>query len=262
MKSTQELTRSRWFAAGGSEILPAQAAVEAEVQLSVNGEAWLGFHCTPDDLEALAIGFLYNQEIIQSAAEVETLQICESRDHIDVWLDHSVEKPADWSRTSGCLGGVMRSKPGGERTASPTAPVIAEELFARVDAFLVALAEQDHLRQGLHTSMLLDRQEVSILSNDIGRHNTLDKIAGTRLMTAIQLGDPALITTGRISADMVDKAARMGVPLVMSLHSASDMAIAAAEQLRITLVGHARRSQVDIYTHPVQISFGEKPKNY
>ncbi len=262
MKSTHELTRSRWFASGGSEILPAQAAVESEVQLSVNGETWLGFHCTPDDLEALAIGFLYNQEIIQSAAEVETLQICDTRDHIDIWLSHSVEKPDDWSRTSGCLGGVVRSRPGRERPARPAAPVIAEELFARVDTFLVALAKQDHLRQGLHTSMLLDGQKVCLLSSDIGRHNTLDKIAGTRLMTAVELSDPALITTGRISAEMVDKAARMAVPLVMSLHSASDMAIAAAEQLRITLVGHARRSQVDIYTHPVQISFGEKQKNY
>ena len=256
MKPVQEFTRSRWFAGGGSEILPAQAAVEAEVQLSVNGDVWLGFHCTPDDLEALAIGFLYNQGFIQSAAEVETLQICESRDHIDVWLAHSVEKPTHWSRTSGCLGGVVLAETVREKPASPSVLVMGEDLFARVDAFLVSLAEQDHLRQGQHTSMLLDRQAVSLLSSDIGRHNTLDKIAGASLMKGIDFNDPTLITTGRISADMVDKAARMAVPLVISLHSASDMAIAAAEQLQITLVGHARRSQIDIYTHPEQISFG------
>ena len=76
--------------------------------MSVNGEAWLSFHCSPDDLEALAVGFLYNEAFIQSADEVASLHICDARDHIDVWLTHAANKPEQWSRTSGCQGGLVQ----------------------------------------------------------------------------------------------------------------------------------------------------------
>ena len=152
-------SRTRRFAGGEIEILPAQAAQEVNVQLSVNGAVWLSFHCSPDHLEALAVGFLYNEEFIQSAQEVASIQICETRDHIDVWLTHAQPKPEHWSRTSGCQGGVVQSGARAEKPGSLSAPVIgAEDLFARLDVFLAALAERDSQWQGLHTSMLLDRQ--------------------------------------------------------------------------------------------------------
>jgi FdhD protein len=101
--------------------------------------------------------------------------------------------------------------------------------------------------------MLLDKNEVKSVSNDIGRHNTLDKLAGDCLLKPINLSEPALITTGRISSEMVYKTARMQVPLAISLHSISHLAIQAADALGVTLVGHARRSQIDIYSHPERI---------
>ena len=101
--------------------------------------------------------------------------------------------------------------------------------------------------------MLLDQDEVKSISNDIGRHNTLDKIAGDCLLKQFSLTEPALITTGRISSEMVYKAARMRVPLAISLHSISHLAIQAADTLGITLVGRARRSQMDIYSHPERV---------
>jgi len=253
MKTAQTLARTRWFADGGSQRLPVQAAEEAEVRLSVNGEAWLSFLCSPEDLEALAVGFLYNEGFIQTAAEVAAVHICDARDHIDLWLTRAVEKPQQWSRTSGCQGGAVQSGAPPALGALEAKPLAWADLFARVDAFASALTGLGSRRQGLHTSMLLDRQVVRLASSDIGRHNTLDKLAGARLLSPLDLREPALITTGRISAEMVAKAARMRVALVISLHSASDMAITAAQQLGVLLVGHARRSQLDVYTYPERI---------
>ena len=103
----------------------AETIVESPVSLTVNGQVWLTFMCTPVDLEALSVGFLYNEGIIESMEEVEDVRVCEHGDNVDVWLNHSVEQPQSWRRTSGCTGGVT-----------------AVDALARVDAadsFILAL---------------------------------------------------------------------------------------------------------------------------
>src|SRR5512138_1366862 len=84
----------------------ADTIVESPVSLTVNGEVWLTFMCTPVNLEALSVGFLYNEGIVQSMDEVEDVRVCEHGDNVDVWLNRSVEQPTSWRRTSGCTGGV------------------------------------------------------------------------------------------------------------------------------------------------------------
>jgi FdhD protein len=86
--------------------LDAETIVEAPVSLTVNGEVWLTFMCTPVDLEAMAVGFLYNENIIQHIDEVADARLCEHGDNVDVWLNRSVEQPKSWRRTSGCAGGL------------------------------------------------------------------------------------------------------------------------------------------------------------
>ena len=80
--------------------------VESPVSLTVNGEVWLTFMCTPVNLEEMAVGFLYNEGVIESMEEVEHVRVCEHGDNVDVWLNRSVAQPASWRRTSGCTGGV------------------------------------------------------------------------------------------------------------------------------------------------------------
>ena len=78
---------------------------EQSINLTVNNELWLTFMCTPTDLEALAIGFLYNEEIIETMDEVASVRVCPEETNIDVWLNRSVKKPENWTRTTGCSGG-------------------------------------------------------------------------------------------------------------------------------------------------------------
>ena len=90
----------------GAQPVDSSVIVEQSVALTVNGDVWMEFMCTPIDLEALAVGFLYNERIIDSLSEVVDVRVCEHRDNVDVWLDHTAEKPRSWRRTSGCTGGV------------------------------------------------------------------------------------------------------------------------------------------------------------
>jgi FdhD protein len=230
-----------------------EIAIESEVTMSVNSVAWLSFRCSPENLEALAAGYLYNESFIQSVEEIASIHICEQRDNIDIWLQHDVKKPDTWSRTSGCQGGVTQSGPGSISPVMNSTSFPISDILLQVDGFLTELNKPLYPQRGVHTTMLLDKNEVKSVSNDIGRHNTLDKLAGDCLLKPINLSEPALITTGRISSEMVYKTARMQVPLAISLHSISHMAIQAADALGITLVGHARRSQIDIYSHPERI---------
>ena len=80
--------------------------VETPVSLTVNGEVWTTFMCTPVHLEAMMVGFLFNEGVIKGIDEVADVRICEHGDNVDVWLIHDATKPDSWTRTSGCTGGV------------------------------------------------------------------------------------------------------------------------------------------------------------
>jgi FdhD protein len=235
------------------ELRRSQIAIESDVTLTVNGEAWLGFHCSPDNLDDLAAGFLYNESFIESADEISSITVCKSLDGVDIWLNHTCEKPVTWMRTSGCQGGVSQKTGTGLQKKIHTETYPVAEIQEQIKVFLTSLGQMGDLRNGVHSTMLLDGLEVISISNDIGRHNTLDKIAGDCLRGKKILVKPVLLTTGRISSDMVLKAYRMGVRLVISLHSISSLAIETGTTLVMCLIGHARSPKWGVYTHSEMI---------
>jgi len=95
-----------------------------------------------------------------------------------------------------------------------------------------------------------DGKQIVLVAEDIGRHNTLDKLAGMCLLQNSWPEPRILITTGRISSEMLQKAARMGAPILISRTSPSSLSIEMAERYGITLIGYARRQRFNVYTHP------------
>lgn len=232
----------------------ADVIIERPVSLTVNGEVWLTFRCTPVDLEEMGIGFLFNEGIINSMEEVASARVCPSGDNLDVWLHHAAEKPLRWERTSGCSGGmtgldynqVERPVLNGQTVRPEQINQMIVELFDRQDLY--------RLTGGVHTSALSDGTRLHVVAEDIGRHNTLDKIAGHCLMEGIQLQQRILLTTGRISSEMLQKSARLGAAVVVSRTSPSSLSIEMAERLGITLIGYARRNRFNIYSYPERIA--------
>ena len=106
---------------------------------------------------------------------------------------------------------------------------------------------------GVHTSLLADGSRVVLRVEDIGRHNTFDKISGRCLLEGIAVPHRVLATTGRISSDMLQKAARFGAAMVISQTSPTAMSVEWAERWGITLIGYARPDRFDVYTHPERI---------
>ena len=90
-------------------------------------------------------------------------------------------------------------------------------------------------------------------AEDIGRHNTLDKIAGLCLMQNAWSQKRILATTGRISSEMLQKAARMQAPILISRTSPSSLSIEMAERYGITLIGYARKHRFNVYTNGYRV---------
>ncbi len=234
--------------------LEPEVAAEASVALSVNGDMWLTFSCTPVDLEALAMGFLFNEGIIQSAEEVVSARVCAEGTHLDVWLTHAAAKPAHWRRTSGCAGGITSIQPAAVTQPQPCGGCITPTQLLDNMEQLLSSQVLYHQARGIHCAAMSDGQSVRVTAEDIGRHNTLDKLAGLLLLKAETFQPRVLLTTGRVSSEMLQKAARMGAQVVVSRTSPTRLSVKMAQQAGITLVGYASRAQFNIYTHPQRVA--------
>jgi FdhD protein len=237
------------------EPFDAGTIVETPVSLTINGSAWLSFMCTPVDLEALAVGFLYDEGVINQIDEVADVRVCEHGDNVDVWLKRSVEQPTSWRRTSGCTGGVtavdLLAKP--DIFFDPLQPKVEPEAIGHLVEMLFESQELYRETGGVHTSALSDGEKVLLSAEDIGRHNTLDKIAGLCLMRDVWPNTRILITTGRISSEMLQKAARLQAPILISRTSPSSLSIEMAQRYGITLIGYARRQRFNVYSNAQRV---------
>ena len=242
------------FTRDGIDELPSNVAIESPVSLTVNGQVWVTFHCSPTDLESLAVGFLFNEGFIKNIDEVENVHVCNQKDNVDVWLNHPVEKPTSWQRTSGCHGGssavdLSQYKLDQVVNDNKLAP---DQIFGLMSQFMND--QPPHAEYGgVHTSALAEGPAQLFQITDIGRHNTLDKIAGRIILEKIELAVPVIVTSGRISSDMVQKSVRMQIPFLISMRSTSLVSIQLAEQNGITLIAGARRGRFNLYSHAERI---------
>lgn len=246
------------YSAGRVEPASAPVIVEKPVSLTLNGEVWLTWMCTPVDLEAMAAGFLFNEGIITAKEEIANLRVCPGGDNVDVWLNHAAERPTSWRRTSGCTGGVTSVEGEAPEAAYHlrNGLVLSTEQVTGLVAALFDVQELYRKSGGVHTSALADGHSIRLTAEDIGRHNTLDKLAGHLLLEEPRIEPRVLLTTGRISSEMLQKASRMEVSIVISRTSPSTLSIEMADRRGITLIGYARRNSFIIYTHPARVDTG------
>ena len=252
MEKSQEVKFKRYANgefAEGSAPLPNEQAVT----LIVNGRAWMEMICTPSLVEELAVGFLYNEHLIGAKAEITRLNVCESADYVEVETSKAIKKPSTWVKTTGCAGGQTS-----QRLEFPVQPVLNEVILsAEALAGLLRnfFEEQTRLSnsRGMHCSAISDGQVLLAVADDIGRHNTLDKLMGYVLWHELADKPAVLITTGRISSEMLQKAARMGASIVVSLNSPNVFTVQLADEWGMTLVGYARAEHFTIFTHPERI---------
>lgn len=231
---------------------------EALACISLNGEELATFMCTPRDLDLLALGFLYNEGIINGLSDVRSRRVSKSRTCVDVWLhDTSVERPQRRIITAGCGGGVTFDDLSEAHEPLMSAITASPEQLA-------ALMRQLHLgaalyreARGIHTAVLADHETVLLQVEDVGRHNCIDKLQGAALLAGVATRDRILLSSGRISSEMINKARRLETPIVCSRTSPTSLSLALAEAWNMTVVAYLRQDRMRIYTHPERILTNE-----
>lgn len=228
----------------------AQIPLEQAVTLIVNGKPWTDLLCTPAMVAELAVGFLFNERLISSASEITRVHVCDTADFVEIDTTTSIVKPSGWIKTTGCGGGQTS-----QRLENPEKPDIEQTSLTSstvsqlLSAFMEAQDAQTSSR-GVHCSALSDGKNIQVFADDIGRHNTLDKLMGCLLLRHPNTKLPILLTTGRISSEMLQKSARIGVSVVISMTSPNAFTVQLAQDWGITLIGYTRGARFNVYTHP------------
>ena len=237
----------------------AQAAVieEALVTVYVNGIELATIMCTPREQEALALGFLKNEGLLETMEEISAVTVSRNGCCVDVWLSHPIERPRRVIITSGCGGGVTFDDP-----AVGISPLVDDTRLApeKLHALFNELQFPGSLyarARGVHAAGLTDGHVLLQVAEDVGRHNTIDKLLGLCLRKGIGTRGRILLATGRVSSEMLRKGALMGCPIIASRNSPTSMSVAMARAWNVTLVGYVRRDSMRVYAHPERLGYPE-----
>jgi FdhD protein len=243
----------------GWQHVEAEVIEEALITIYVNGIELVTIMGSPVQQEVFAIGFLKNEGLIDSLADIEIIYSSKLGCCVDIWLNHSFDKPDRLIVTSGCGGGVTFDDPrlGIEPLESDLRvdPGSLREAFRKLQPPNSLYARS----RGVHAAGLFDpeSQELLAIVEDVGRHNTIDKISGVCLQRNIDPQGQVLLVTGRISSEMIRKAANMGVPVIASRTSPTSMSVEMARAWNITLIGYVRAGRMRVYSCPERLSSPE-----
>jgi FdhD protein len=243
-----------WLEIGGATSLARGDVIkEALVTIYINGYELATIMCTPTELEPFGLGFIFNEGLVEEMESIDHVHVSAQACCVDIWTRHPVQVPERKIITSGCGGGITFEAPEiGLDALQDDLHISSEQLF---DVFN-RLQESGSLyarSRGVHSAGLTDGLQILAMAEDVGRHNTIDKLLGNCLQSGIDPHGKVLLTTGRVSSEILKKAARMRCPLVASRNSPTSLSITMAEALNITLVGYVRRGSMRVYSHPERI---------
>lgn len=229
--------------------------------LNVNGIELVGLMCTPVMLEELALGFLYTEGLIKGLDEVVDARVCGTGLCVDVWLTKDIETPTIRIVTTGCSGGTtFDTMVEAHHPVSSNISITPEQ----VQSMMRLLYDSTTLYQqskGIHASALSDGERLLCAAEDVGRHNTVDKLAGSCLQQELTPAGLIMLTTGRVSSEMLSKAAKMDLPVVISRTSPTSLSVELARAWSITLIGYALGGSFRCYSGRERISPHPGPNN-
>ena len=233
---------------------------ERAVTLFVNDREIVTLLCAGHHLEELAVGFAYAEGFLDSVGDLLNLRVDMEggRVLLEVRSDTSLSEKLLHKRTisSGCGKGTLFYHALDALLAQPSESAlrIPAEAVCRHVGDLNALSQTYKRTHGVHNCALADGRRIVVFRDDIGRHNAVDMLVGHALLHQMPLDDKLLVTTGRLTSEIIIKVAKVGIPMVVSRNTATTLAIALAEQLNITLIGYARAGKFTLYTGKERIS--------
>ena len=238
-----------------------QVASEIGFSLRVNDRQVVTLLCSPSELEAMAIGFLLSEGLLKERSALMDIQMNEKKFTVDVTLKGLPENIDDAFHkktiTSGCGRGITFTNASDLKSlpANRTDMVVTNEEIMQLMKKFRSISRLFLETGGVHSAALADREKIHLFSEDIGRHNAVDKLIGKAFLQGTPVSDKILLSSGRISGEIMTKVIRNRIPVLISRTAPTCMSITYAEDHGVTLVGFARGDRMNIYTHPQRIFF-------
>ncbi|MEJ5299479.1 MAG: formate dehydrogenase accessory sulfurtransferase FdhD [Thermodesulforhabdaceae bacterium] len=234
---------------------------ETPVTLFFNGEQMITLLCTGRHLDELAVGFFIAEGWIRDRKALKNVTVDREKGIVDITYDGAVaSREKFWLKraiTSGCAKGSVLCEVLDSLLEHPLIDNLRIEPTKIWDLMekLNRLSDAYKKTHGVHNCAVADSTgEILTLDDgypfyryDIGRHNALDMLIGRAFINEISLSDKIIVTTGRLTSEVVIKAAQAGVPMLVSRHAATRLAVELASTLNLTLVGYTRATQMTVY---------------
>ena len=236
-------------------------AVEYSLAVYINDTYFVSLLCTPSSLKALIVGFLHSEGIIASNSDIASIQIDEQngKSYIRLNVDNIFGYNGDHvisqrTITTACGKGrtVSFPVPLAQDPIKNFMEIDNERIFELVREFSRG-SDLFKLTGGVHSCAICTYEKVVYFEEDIGRHNALEKVFGQSFLDNIDLKDKIVLTTGRITSEIVNKVVRRGIPILVSRSAPSDQAINIAKKENLTLIGFVRGNRMNIYNDGAQM---------
>lgn len=232
---------------------------EYPLTIILNGQELVTLLCSPSDLKYLAIGFLFSEGLLKSKQDIKRVVVDEGKGIVHVELKNKTHTDNEtiFKRliTPGCGRGASFYS-----TSDTRLDIVKSELtISAVEILeLMKVFQRRSLvfrtTGGVHSAALCDNRNILIFNEDIGRHNAIDKIFGQCLDKNIPTDKNIILTSGRVSSEIIVKIARRYVPILVSKSAPTSSGVKMADELGITLIGFVRGTRMNVYTHAWRVT--------
>lgn len=231
-------------------------AEEVPLQIFVNEEHSFVIWCSPMQYKELAVGYLLSEEILKSVSEIDELTVDENKPSCKIRLKAYVDlaERLNFPRCHARVVPLIKASTSPYQRKERT-PRVESKLKVKAQTIMNCIVEMNTHATGFvqtggfHDSAIYKADgSLMAFAEDIGRHNTVDKVIGMGTLNNLNFGECFMTITGRVPGDMIFKAAKVGLPIVASMAAVLSSGIVTAKKANIALVGFVRGNRMNIYT--------------
>ncbi len=220
---------------------------EFSLTIVLNSQELVTLLCSPSSLEYLAVGFLLSEGLVNAKDDIKKIVVDGQRGVAEAETEDAIGTPRGRVLASG--GGKSLASVGIQKvSADPQTKLPASQVFSLVEDF-VKRSRVFKATGGVHSAALCDSTRVLVFSEDIGRHNAIDKVFGECLLKDMATDNRVMVTSGRVSSEILLKVARRNIPILVSKSAPTDLGVKLANDLGITLIGFVRGKKMNVYTN-------------
>ena len=232
---------------------------EFPLTIFLNNKELVTLLCSPADLKYLVVGFLLSEGLVKGKGDIKKIIVDDQRGVVRVETNEEEEFANEliFKRfiTSGCGRGTSfysAADVQGQAKIESQIKISALEVFSLVKSFQ-HYSQIYRITGGVHSAALCDTTNILVFADDIGRHNAIDKIFGQCILKDIPANDRIVLSSGRISSEILLKVAKKNIPIIISKSVSTNLAVRLANDLGITLIGSVRGKKIKVYTNDWRI---------